>query len=250
LFTQQSSDLVNIALANYLCLKTLISYTTQFDLSTTSIIINFHYTLEAKENMNGKESFNPRDFLQPNNMLRLYASGAFPMADEETGGINWYLPDVRTIIPLDKFKVPRTSRKAIEKMNFEVKMDNNFDAVVRGCADRESTWISEELVKAYKRLKRRGHVHTVETYLDDELVGGLYGVTFRGAFFGESMFSKVTEASKAALAALLNHLKQKDFVLLDVQYMTEHLKMFGAIEISFEEYTKLLHQSYTRACEF
>ena len=106
--------------------------------------------------MNGKESFNPRDFLQPNNMLRLYASGAFPMADEETGSINWYLPDIRTIIPLDKFKVPRTSRKAIEKMNFEVKMDHNFDAVVRGCADRESTWISEELIKAYKRLSGRG----------------------------------------------------------------------------------------------
>jgi leucyl/phenylalanyl-tRNA--protein transferase len=157
---------------------------------------------------------------------------------------------VRTIIPLDKYSVPRTARKAIERMNFEIKIDEDFDGVVNGCADRESTWISEELVKAYKRLKRRGHVHTVETYLDDELVGGLYGITFRGAFFGESMFSKVSEASKAALVALLKHLKQKDFVLLDVQYMTEHLRMFGAIEISFEEYTKLLHLSYTRACEF
>ena len=200
--------------------------------------------------MNGKNKFNQRDFLQPNNMLRLYASGAFPMADVKTGSINWYLPEVRTIIPLDKYSVPRTARKAIERMNFEIKIDKDFDGVVNGCADRESTWISEELVRAYKRLKRRGHVHTVETYLDDELVGGLYGITFRGAFFGESMFSKVSEASKAALAALLKHLKQKDFVLLDVQYMTEHLRMFGAIEISFEEYTKLLHLSYTRACEF
>ena len=200
--------------------------------------------------MNGKERFNPRDFLQPNNMLRLYASGAFPMADANSGSINWYLPEVRTIIPLDKYKVPRTSRKAIEKMNFKIKIDKDFDSIVHGCAARESTWISEELIKAYKRLKRRGHVHTVETYLNEELVGGLYGVTFRGAFFGESMFSKVTEASKAALVVLLKHLKQKDFILLDVQYMTEHLKMFGAIEISFEEYTKLLHQSYTRACEF
>jgi leucyl/phenylalanyl-tRNA--protein transferase len=200
--------------------------------------------------MNGKERFNTRDFLQPNNMLRLYASGAFPMADANSGSINWYLPEVRTIIPLDKYKVPRTSRKAIEKMNFRIKIDKDFDSVVQGCADRESTWISKELITAYKRLKRRGHVHTVETYLNEELVGGLYGVTFRGAFFGESMFSKVTEASKAALVVLLKHLKQKDFVLLDVQYMTEHLKMFGAIEISFEEYTKLLHLSYTSACEF
>ena len=200
--------------------------------------------------MNGKERFNPRDFLQPNNMLRLYASGAFPMADGETGSINWYLPEVRTIIPLDRYRVPRTARKAIDKMKFKIKIDNDFDGVINGCADRESTWISEELIKAYKRLKRWGHIHTVETYLDDELVGGLYGVTFRGAFFGESMFSKISEASKAALVALLEHLNQKDFILLDVQYMTEHLKMFGAIEISFEEYTKLLHISYTRACEF
>ena len=200
--------------------------------------------------MNGKERFNPRDFLQPNNMLRLYASGAFPMADSKTGSINWYLPEVRTIIPRDKYKVPRTARKAIEKMNFEIKIDKDFDGIVNGCADRESTWISKELITAYKRLKRRGHIHTIETYLNNELVGGLYGVTFRGAFFGESMFSKVSQASKAALIVLFKHLKQRDFVLLDVQYMTEHLKMFGAIEISFEEYTKLLHLSYTRACEF
>jgi leucyl/phenylalanyl-tRNA--protein transferase len=200
--------------------------------------------------MDGKERFNHRDFLQPNNMLRLYASGAFPMADVKTGSINWYLPEVRTIIPLDKYKVPRTARKAIEKMNFEIKINKDFDGVLNGCADRESTWISKELITAYKRLRKRGHIHTVETYLNDELVGGLYGVTFRGAFFGESMFFKVSEASKAALIALIKHLKQRDFVLLDVQYMTEHLKMFGAIEISFEEYTKLLHLSYTRACEF
>jgi len=200
--------------------------------------------------MDGKERFNHRDFLQPNNMIRLYASGAFPMADPKTGSINWYLPEVRTIIPLDKYKVPRTARKAIEKMKFKVKIDEDFDGVIKGCADRESTWISGELITAYKRLRRRGHIHTVETYLNDKLVGGLYGVTFRGAFFGESMFFKVSEASKAALIVLIKHLKQKDFVLLDVQYMTEHLKMFGAVEISFEEYTKLLHLSYTRACEF
>lgn len=200
--------------------------------------------------MNEKERFDQRAFLQPDNMLRLYASGAFPMADEKTDAINWYLPEIRTIIPLDNNRIPRTARKAIEKKNFEIRFDTNFDMIVKGCADRESTWISEELIIAYKKLKKRGHVHTVETYLNNELVGGLYGITFRGAFFGESMFSRVSEASKAALIALLNHLKQKDFLLLDVQYMTEHLRMFGAIEISFEEYTKLLHQAYTRVCEF
>ena len=200
--------------------------------------------------MNSKENIDPKELLKPDNMLRLYASGAFPMADAKTGNINWYLPEIRTIIPLDKFNIPRSTKKAIEEKNFEIKFDSDFEGVVAGCADRESTWISEELKSAYRRLKKRGHIHTAETWKDGKLVGGLYGVTFRSAFFGESMFSNVSQASKAALVALLKHLKEKYFVLLDVQYMTEHLKMFGAVEISFEAYTKLLHKSYTRACEF
>jgi leucyl/phenylalanyl-tRNA--protein transferase len=172
------------------------------------------------------------------------------MADEKTGVINWYLPDVRTIIPIDNYNIPRSTKKAIEDENFELKFDTDFEEVLVGCSDRESTWISEELKAAYRRLKKRGHIHTVESWKDGKLVGGLYGVTFRGAFFGESMFSKVSQASKAALVALLKHLREKDFVLLDVQYMTEHLKMFGAVEISFEEYTKLLHKAYAKASEF
>jgi len=183
-------------------------------------------------------------------MLRLYARGAFPMADAETGNINWYMPEVRTIIPLDNYNIPRTAKKAIDDENFAIRFDTDFESVLEGCADRESTWISEELKTAYRRLKKRGYIHTVEAWMDDKLVGGLYGVTFRGAFFGESMFSQVSQASKAALAALLKRLKEKDFVLLDVQYMTEHLKMFGAVEISFEEYTKLLHKAYEIECEF
>ena len=200
--------------------------------------------------VNRKENFNPKDLLKPDNMLRLYASGAFPMADAETGNINWYLPEIRTIIPLDNYNIPRSAKKALDDESFEIKMDTDFEGVVEGCADRDSTWISEELIDAYRRLKKRGHIHTVETWKDGKLVGGLYGVTFRGAFFGESMFSKVSQASKAALAALLKHLKGKDFVLLDVQYMTEHLKMFGAVEISFEDYSKLLHMAYVKVCEF
>ena len=200
--------------------------------------------------MNPKEKYNPKDFLKPDNMLRLYASGAFPMADSETGTINWFMPEVRAIIPLNKYNIPRSTRKAIEKSEFEIRFDTSFTEVVKGCADRESTWISDELILAYKRLKKRGHVHTVETWLNDELVGGLYGISFRGAFFGESMFSKVSNSSKAALTALIERLVKKDFVLLDVQYMTEHLKMFGAVEITFDEYTKLLYEAYTRGCEF
>lgn len=200
--------------------------------------------------MDSRNKFDPKELLKPDNMLRLYASGAFPMADDKTGAINWYMPDVRSIIPLDNYKIPRSARKAIKKKNFEIKLDEDFTQVIMRCSDRKETWISEELINAYKRLRKRGHVHTVETWLDGELVGGLYGVTFRGAFFGESMFSSVSEASKAALVALINHLIEKDFLLLDVQYMTEHLQMFGAIEISFDEYKKLLHSAYTRGCEF
>jgi leucyl/phenylalanyl-tRNA---protein transferase len=200
--------------------------------------------------MNRKEYIDPKELLKPENMIRLYASGAFPMADAETGNINWYLPEIRTIIPLDRYNIPRSAKKEIDKENFEIKFDTEFEGVLAGCSDRESTWISEELKSAYGRLKKRGHIHTVETWKNGKLVGGLYGVTFRGAFFGESMFSKVSQASKAALVALLKHLNEKDFVLLDVQYMTGHLKMFGAIEISVEDYTKLLHKAYARVYEF
>jgi len=200
--------------------------------------------------MDARKNFDPKELLKPDNMLRLYASGAFPMATERHGSINWYLPDIRTIIPLNNYNYPRSARKAIEKSYFKVKFNTNFSAVVSGCADREETWISSELMDAYKRLHKKGHAHSVETWQNGKLVGGLFGVTFRGAFFGESMFSKVSESSKAALIALINHLIEKDFVLLDVQYITGHLQMFGAIEITFDEYTGLLHKAYTRGCEF
>jgi leucyl/phenylalanyl-tRNA---protein transferase len=200
--------------------------------------------------MSSKENEIFEEFLKPDNMLRLYATGAFPMADEKTGMIEWYLPDTRCIIPLNSYNIPRSALKQIEKQNFEIKFDTHTLSIIKGCADREHTWISDRLIDAYKRLIKRGHLHSVETWKDGELVGGLYGVTFRGAFFGESMFSKVTQASKAALSALLNHLNNKNYLLMDVQYMTEHLKMFGAIEISLDEYKILLLESYERICEF
>jgi leucyl/phenylalanyl-tRNA--protein transferase len=196
----------------------------------------------------GKET-NSKELLEPGNMLRLYASGAFPMADDN-GRINWFMPEIRTIIPLDNYNVPRSLKTFLKKKDFEFRYDNDFNSVVKGCAAREKTWISEELIAAYKQLQKKGHIHTVETWDKGKLVGGLYGVTFRGAFFGESMFSFVPQASKAALYRLIERLKMKDFILLDVQYMTPHLKMFGAIEIDFEEYNKLLYSAYTRACEF
>ena len=200
--------------------------------------------------MSSKEDEIFDEFLRPDNMLRLYATGAFPMADEKTGAIEWYLPDTRCIIPLNNFNIPRSAIKKISQQNFEIRFDTEILSVINGCADGEHTWISDSLIEAYKRLIKRGHIHSVESWKDGELVGGLYGVTFRGAFFGESMFSKISQASKAALISLLYHLQEKDFALLDVQYMTEHLKMFGAIEISLDEYKENLYEAYQRICEF
>ncbi len=200
--------------------------------------------------MSSKEDEIFDEFLRPDNMLRLYATGAFPMADEKTGAIEWYLPDTRCIIPLNNFNIPRSAIKKISQQNFEIRFDTEILSVINGCADREHTWISDSLIEAYKRLIKRGHIHSVESWKDGELVGGLYGVTFRGAFFGESMFSKISQASKAALISLLYHLQEKDFALLDVQYMTEHLKMFGAIKISLDEYKENLYEAYQRICEF
>ncbi len=191
----------------------------------------------------------PKELLKPQNMLRLYSLGAFPMADDD-GKINWYLPEIRTVIPLDDYNIPRSLRKFMEKSDFEYEFDKNILGVIKECANREQTWISEELIEAYKGLIKLNHVHSVEVYRGKRLVGGLYGVTYKGAFFGESMFSKVSQASKSALVKLLEHLNSKGFVLLDVQFQTEHLKMFGAKEISFGEYENLLVKAYKKEIEF
>lgn len=172
------------------------------------------------------------------------------MADDRNGKIEWYRPEIRTIIPLNNYNIPRSLKKYLQQSNFEYRKDSDFISVVNGCASRESTWISEELIEAYLRLYKRKQIHTVEVWQNGQLVGGLYGIVFRGAFFGESMFSKVPQASKAALMYLLQYLEEKDFVILDVQYMTPHLKMFGAVEIFFDEYQRLLDSAYLRNCEF
>lgn len=171
------------------------------------------------------------------------------MADE-TGKLDWYLPDIRTIIPLNNYNVPRSLRNYLKTEPFEYRYDHNYFSVIQNCAAREQTWISPKLIEAYKGLYQIGHLHSVEAYQDNELVGGLYGISYRGAFFGESMFSKKPQASKACLVRLIEHLNKKQFVLLDVQYKTEHLEMFGAVEISFEEFQVLLKQAHTINCEF
>jgi len=191
--------------------------------------------------MSNKE--NHIDLLNPKNMVLLYARGAFPMA-EKSGKINWYMPEIRTIIPLDTFNVPRSLRKFMEKTSFKFTYDQATMEVVKNCSDRNETWINDKLIEAYEGIMNLGHLHSVEVYDKNKLVGGLYGVTFRGAFFGESMFSKKSQASKAALVKLVERLREKGFKVLDVQYYTEHLGMFGAKEISFDEYAAMLKFAY------
>lgn len=199
--------------------------------------------------MNRKKDLSEEQLLKPENMILLYARGAFPMSDEK-GVLRWYLPEVRTIIPLEHYNFPRSLRKHLKSTNFEYRFDTQYLEVIKNCSNRDTTWISEKLIKAYTGLYEAGYLHSVEVWLENELVGGLYGITYKGAFFGESMFSKVSQASKAALIVLIEHLKEKNFTLLDVQYMTKHLKMFGAIEIGFAEFERLLLKSYLHDCLF
>ncbi|KUO59661.1 leucyl/phenylalanyl-tRNA--protein transferase [bacterium BRH_c32] len=182
--------------------------------------------------------------LRAEKILHLYAQGAFPMGDDDSGEIDWFYPEIRTIIPLDSYNIPRTLKKFLENSDFEFRFDTSVFEVINYCAERESTWISSQLIREYKGLFKIGALHSVEVFSDNKLVGGLYGISFRGAFFGESMFSKASQASKAALAVLLKRLNEKGYSLLDVQFQTDHLKMFGAIEISLTDYNSLLEKTY------
>ncbi len=178
-------------------------------------------------------------------LLRAYAAGIFPMADSaDSTDIFWVDPEERGIIPLDAFHLSRRLKRTVRDGPFEVRCDRDFVAVMRGCAaattDRPKTWINEELTVVYSELYRRGNVHTVEAWLGGELAGGLYGVTIGGVFFGESMFSRVTDASKIALAHLVARLRLGGFALLDVQFVTAHLAQFGAVAIPRSRYRRLL----------
>lgn len=183
--------------------------------------------------------------LTPDLLLYGYARGIFPMADPDEGdAVHWYAPDPRGVLPLDGFHVPKNLRKLVRQGRFEVTVDRDFEAVMRACAApaprRETTWISEEVVEAYTALHRRGAAHSVECRQDGALVGGLYGVALGGAFFGESMFHRVRDASKVALVHLVRRLQRGGFSLLDVQFVTPHLAQFGGVEIPRVEYERRL----------
>ena len=184
----------------------------------------------------------PRD-LQPDRLLSAYAAGIFPMA-MDGDELGWFAPDPRAVIPLDALRITRSLRQVCRKPVFDITLDKSFQAVIAACAQRgEETWISADIIEAYTELRRLGFAHSVESWYEGELVGGLYGVALRGVFCGESMFHRKTDASKVAMVFLVERLRDRGYQLLDVQFMTDHLRRFGAVEIARSEYEKRLSQA-------
>jgi leucyl/phenylalanyl-tRNA---protein transferase len=186
--------------------------------------------------------------LTPEILLAAYAGGVFPMAEaSDDPELFWVDPRRRGILPLDAFHVPRRLRRVVRHGGFEIRCDTAFEEVIRGCAEatekRPNTWINDEIVRLYAALFARGAAHSVEAWLDGNLVGGLYGVSLGAAFFGESMFSRVTDASKVALVHLAARLRLGGYRLLDTQFLTAHLARFGGIEISRARYHRLLGEA-------
>lgn len=189
--------------------------------------------------------------LTPGLVLRAYAAGVFPMADNaESEEVFWVDPRRRGILPLDRFHLSRSLRKRLLKGGHEVRIDTSFDAVLDACADRDETWINPTIRSLYTDLHRLGHAHSVEVWEGEMLVGGLYGVRLESAFFGESMFSRVSDASKIALAHLVARLRFGNFTLLDTQFTTEHLESLGARSVPRHRYHALLERALQRPGDF
>jgi leucyl/phenylalanyl-tRNA--protein transferase len=181
-------------------------------------------------------------------LVSAYASGWFPMAVGD-GDIRWFSPDPRGIIPLDTFHVSTRLARVVRRGSFRIEINRDFDKVIRACAEAErddedaGTWIDQEILDSYGAMHRAGYAHSVEAWRDGKLAGGLYGVALGGAFFGESMFHRVTDASKVALVALVERLRERGFTLLDTQWTTEHLEQFGAVDIPRGQYLRLLGEA-------
>ena len=183
--------------------------------------------------------------ITPDILLRAYSIGLFPMAESaDDPEIFWVEPELRGVLPLDHFHISKSLAKTVRRNPFEIRFDHAFEAVIAACAEetsgRPSTWINQTIRSLYSTLFDMGHAHTVEAWDGDELVGGLYGVSLGSAFFGESMFSRRTDASKICLVHLVDRLRNKGFTLLDTQFTTEHLKTFGAIDVPKADYALLL----------
>jgi len=193
--------------------------------------------------------------LTPHLVLRAYAMGVFPMAEShDADTLFWVDPDMRGVLPLDRFHVPRRLKRTVRQGRFEVRCDSDFEMVIDGCAearpDRKDTWINGEVRSLFRTLYGMGVVHTVECWRNGALVGGLYGLQLGGAFFGESMFSRERDASKIALVHLAARMVHGGFVLLDTQFITEHLARFGAIEIPRDDYRAMLDLALDVRAEF
>jgi leucyl/phenylalanyl-tRNA--protein transferase len=186
-------------------------------------------------------------------LLNAYINGIFPMAEAD-GTLYWYSPDPRAIIPIDTYKPAKSLRPFINRQHFEIRVDYNFEGVMRGCAaprsTEDGTWISEEIISAYTELHKLGYAHSIEAYRNDNLVGGLYGVSISGAFFGESMFTVESNASKVAFHYLIEILRSNDFLVLDTQFINDNVKRYGAIEIPRETYLTLLNKALKARREF
>ncbi len=184
------------------------------------------------------------DRLTPELLLQAYASGIFPMAEsQDDPEVFWVDPSRRGILPLRGFHISRSLRRAIRAERYTARFDTDFEGVLRGCADREVTWINDTIFDIYLRLFHAGHAHSQEIWEGDELVGGVYGVALGGAFFGESMFSRRRDASKIALAWLIDRLRLTGFTLFDTQFMTDHLRSLGGLEISRRDYLARLEEA-------
>jgi leucyl/phenylalanyl-tRNA---protein transferase len=187
--------------------------------------------------------------IPPEILIAAYEQGIFPMA-MVNGDIGWFSPDPRAIIPIDTFHVPHGLRRVLKRNPFEIRVNTAFRSVMENCANREETWIDESILGSYCTLHEMGIAHSVECWQDGRLAGGLYGVSLKGAFFGESMFHVVRDASKVALWALVRRMREREFVLLDTQWTTPHLAQFGAVEIPRRQYLRMLRESQRRECVF
>jgi leucyl/phenylalanyl-tRNA---protein transferase len=192
-----------------------------------------------------------RLMLDPQMVLAAYTQGAFPMTDPD-GHTRWYTADPRGILPLDVLIVPRSLRQVVRRGKFEVRFNSDFRGVMEGCQSNrdEGTWIGKAIVDCYVKLNQQGFAHSVETWFEGKLAGGLYGVALGGVFFGESMFHYETDASKVALVALVQRLRERNFALLDTQAVTSHLSRFGAIEIPAADYRRRLEEALGLECSF
>lgn len=189
-------------------------------------------------------------FLEPEIVIAAYKNGIFPMAESKEGSIYWYFPERRAIFDIYNTKVAKSTKQIIRKNIYNFKIDENFEQVIRNCGNRDETWINNQIIELYTNLYKIGYAHSIEVYREEKLVGGLYGVTIGGAFFGESMFNFEPNTAKIAFAYLLEVLKYNRFTLLDSQFINPFTQQLGAIEIDSRDYLKLLKKALKLDCQF